>query len=299
MAKSVNELTVTIIGAGTMGHGIAQVMAMAGHEVTIHDIEEAVLENASVAIEENLQGGIDRGKVTVAEKEATLDRLSYSTDLEAATSGADLVIEAVPEAMELKQSVFEDIEGVVDSDTVIGTNTSSLSVTEIASALDRQDRAIGVHFFNPVHILPLVEVVVPAQATDNTVDFAISLVENIQKEPIVVQDSPGFASSRLGVALAVEAMRMVESGVASVADIDRAMTLGYNHPMGPLELTDVVGLDVRLDILEHLREELGERFRPPQILHRKVRAGDLGQKTGRGFYRWDDGERIGIAGEDA
>jgi 3-hydroxybutyryl-CoA dehydrogenase len=280
-----------------MGHGIAQVSAMADNNVTIRDIETELIENGIDAIEENLQGGVERDKLTTDEKKATLDRLSGTTDLAAACEGADLVIEAVPEEMDIKQSTFEDVEAEVDEECVIATNTSSLSVTEIASALDTPERAIGLHFFNPVHIMPLVEVIHGDRTDEEIREFAVDFVQDIDKTAIECADAPGFASSRLGVALGLEAMRMVEEGVASPTDIDDAMELGYNHPMGPLELTDVVGLDVRLDILAYLRAELGERFRPPQVLKRKVRAGKLGQKSGEGFYVWEDGEIVGVSGE--
>ncbi|SEL35920.1 3-hydroxyacyl-CoA dehydrogenase family protein [Haloferax larsenii] len=288
-------MKVCVLGAGTMGHGIAQVSAMAGHDVTMRDIEDEYVQNGLDAIESNLQGGVDRDKVTPEEKSATLDRLSGTTSLEDAVSGSDLVVEAVPEDMELKQETVRDVEALADADTVIASNTSSLSVTEIMSALDDPSRGIGLHFFNPVHIMALVEVVVAEQTATETLEFARDYVEGIDKTVVEVGDAPGFASSRLGVALGVEAMRMVQEGVASPRDIDTSMELGYNHPMGPIELGDVVGLDVRLGILEYLREELGERFRPPQILKRKVRAGKLGKKTGEGFYVWEDGEIVGVS----
>jgi 3-hydroxybutyryl-CoA dehydrogenase len=271
---------------------------MAGHDVTMRDIDENVLEDGVAAIEANLQGGVDRGKLSPEAKAATLDRISTTTDLEAAAADADVVVEAVPEDVDLKQSTFEDVEAVVADDAIVASNTSSLSVTEIASVLDDPTRAVGLHFFNPVHIMGLVEVVVPEQASEHTVRFATDFAEDLDKEAVVVRDSAGFATSRLGVTLGVEAMRMVEEGVASPRDIDSAMELGYNHPMGPIELGDVVGLDVRLDILEHLREELGERFKPPQSLRRKVRAGKLGRKTGEGYYVWEDDEVVGVS-EDA
>ena len=291
-------MQVTVLGAGTMGHGIAQVSAMAGNDVTIRDIEMEFVDDGLEAIEGNLQGGVDRDKLTEEEMAATIDRLVGTTDLEAACTDADLVVEAVPEDMDIKQSTFEDVEAHVDDDCVIGTNTSSLSVTEIASVLDNPERAVGLHFFNPVHIMPLVEVIHGERTSEATRQFAVDFVEDIEKTAVECKDAPGFASSRLGVALGIEAMRMVQEDVASAEDIDDAMELGYNHPMGPLELTDVVGLDVRLDILEYLREELGERFRPPQTLKRKVRAGKLGKKSGEGFYVWEDGEIVGVSGED-
>jgi 3-hydroxybutyryl-CoA dehydrogenase len=292
-----NDMQVAVLGAGTMGHGIAQVTAMAGHEVTIRDIEREIVDDGLDAIEANLQGGVERDKVTAEEKAATLDRISGTTDLADAVSDADLVVEAVPEDVDLKKGTFEKVEANAPADAVIASNTSSLPVTEIVSALDHPGRGIGLHFFNPVHIMELVEVVVGEQTDDETVAFAEEFVADVEKTAVTVQDAPGFASSRLGVALGVEAMRMVQEGVASPRDVDASMELGYNHPMGPIELGDVVGLDVRLDILEHLREELGERFRPPQILRRKVRAGKLGKKTGEGFYVWEDGEIVGTSGD--
>ncbi|AGB16314.1 3-hydroxyacyl-CoA dehydrogenase [Halovivax ruber XH-70] len=288
---------VAVLGAGTMGQGIAQVAAQAGHDVVVRDIESEYVDDGIDEIESTLAAGVEREKVTPDAKSATLDRLSGTTDLEMAVEDADIVVEAVPEDVELKQETFASVEDVAGSETLIASNTSALSLTEIASVLERPERAIGLHFFNPVHLMALVEIVVPEQATDETVGTAREFVEGIEKTPITVRDSPGFASSRLGVALGVEAIRMLETGVASPRDVDQAMTLGYNHPMGPIELTDVVGLDVRLDILEHLREELGERFKPPQLLKQKVRAGKLGRKTGEGFYVWEDGEVVGVSGD--
>ena len=280
-----------------MGHGIAQVSALAGHDVSLRDVDEDLVTDGVEAIDENLRGGVERDKVTPEEREATLDRIRGTTDLAGAVSDADLVVEAVPEDVELKQDVLGEAEAAAPADAVLASNTSSLPVTEIAAALDAPEQFVGLHFFNPVHIMALVEVVVAEQTSDETLSFATDFVEGIEKTPIEVADSPGFASSRLGVSLGVEAMRMLEEGVASPRDVDQAMELGYNHPMGPVELGDVVGLDVRLDILEHLREELGERFRPPQILRRKVRAGKLGKKTGEGFYVWEDGDIVGVSGD--
>ncbi|QHS17730.1 3-hydroxyacyl-CoA dehydrogenase family protein [Halopenitus persicus] len=291
-------MNVAVLGAGTMGHGIAQVTAMAGHDVTIRDIETEILEDGVASIERNLQGGVERDKLTQAEADATLDRIDTTTSLPDAVADAAFVIEAVPEDLDLKRDTFADVEEHVDDDAIIASNTSSLSMTAIADALDRPERAVGLHFFNPVHIMGLVEIIVAEQTSEETLAAATDLVEEIDKEPVTVTDTAGFASSRLGVALGVEAIRMLEEGVASAEDIDRAMELGYNHPMGPLELTDVVGLDVRLDILEYLREELGERFKPPQTLKRKVRAGKLGRKSGEGFYVWEDGEIVGVSGDD-
>ena len=288
---------VAVLGAGTMGHGIAQVSAMAGHQVRLRDIEAELVEEGLAAIESNLDGGIERDKLTAQQKAETLDRLQGTTTLETAVADANVVIEAVPEDIDIKHQTLTDVEAHVSQNALLASNTSSLSLTEIADVLEYPERAVGLHFFNPVHIMELVEIVVPEQASEGTVERATEFVHGIERTPVEVTDTPGFASSRLGVALGVEAMRMVETGVASPSDIDTAMELGYNHPMGPIELGDVVGLDVRLDILTYLREELGERFKPPQILKRKVRAGNLGKKTGEGFYVWENGEIVGPSGD--
>lgn len=290
-------MQVGILGAGTMGHGIAQVSAMAGHEIVMRDINEDIVERGLSSIESNLQGGVDRDKVSPETKEATLERIHGTVELSEAVSDAKLVIEAVPEDLELKQETFMEVETHAPGDAVLATNTSALSVTEIASVLEDQERAIGLHFFNPVHLMNLVEIVVAEQTSSEIVEFATDFVAGLEKEAVTVRDTAGFATTRLGASLGIEAMRMLEAGVAAPRDIDRAMELGYNHPMGPIELGDVVGLDVRLEILTHLREELGERFRPPQNLRQKVRSGKLGKKTGEGFYRWEDGEIVGVSGE--
>jgi 3-hydroxybutyryl-CoA dehydrogenase len=279
-----------------MGHGIAQVSAMAGHEVVVRDVDEALVDDGLAAIERNLEGAVERGLVDQAEVTAALDRLSGTTGLEAAVEGADLVVEAVPEAMDLKKDVFRDVDALAPEDAILATNTSSLSITEIASVLDDPARCVGIHFFNPVHIMELVEIVVAERTADATLDVARTYVEDVGKTGIVVNDFPGFSSSRLGAIQAAEAMRMVQQGVASPEDVDASMELGYNHPMGPLTLADHTGLDVNLDVMEYLREELGERFRPPQLLKKKVRAGKLGRKSGEGFYRWEDGEKVGTSG---
>lgn len=280
-----------------MGHGIAQVSAQAGHEVVLRDIEESLVEDGLDGIESNLQGAVDRDIITPEEKEATLDRITGMTDLEAAVEGADMVVEAVPEDMDLKKDVFQSVEAALTTDAILATNTSSLSVSELASAVDAAERVIGLHFFNPPHIMDLVEIILAEQTSDETETAAIEYVNDLGKEDVVVTDSAGFATSRLGVVVGLEATRMVQEGVASPADIDAGMVHGYNHPMGPLKLGDLVGLDVRLDIAEYLREELGERFRPPQLLRRKVRAGKLGKKTGEGFYVWEDGEAVAMSGD--
>lgn len=287
---------VAVLGAGTMGHAIAQVTAMAGHSVSLRDVDEDLVSDGLDRVRDNLADGIERGKVTPDQRDRTIERIEGTTDLTAAVGDVDLVIEAVPEEMAVKRSTFADVEATAPTDAIFATNTSSLSVTEIAAVLDRPGRMVGLHFFNPPYIMALVEIVLAEQTSDATASAAEDFVDGIGKTPIVVEDSPGFATSRLGVALGGEAIRMLQAGVASARDIDRAMELGYNHPMGPIELTDVVGLDVRLDVLEYLRDELGERFRPPHLLRRKVRADKLGRKTGEGFYVWADGDIVDEAG---
>jgi len=277
---------IAVIGAGTMGHGITHVAAMAGYNVKLCDVSRAAVDKGIVAIEKNLAKGVALGKIKEEDANDALNRIDPVTEFLEAVAEADLVVEAVPERMELKQSLFQDINKLASEECILATNTSSLSVTEIASATLRPDRVVGLHFFNPPHIVKLLEIVRAFQTSDEVIDTVKAVGERMGREMIVVNDSPGFASSRLGLILGLEAMRMVQDGVASPADIDRAMTLGYRHPMGPLKLTDLVGLDVRLAIAQHLHREIGEQFRPPQILLTMVRAGKLGKKTGEGFYKW-------------
>lgn len=285
-----------VLGAGTMGHGIAQVAASAGYHVIIRDIDEASVARGVESMQRNLQKGIDRGKVTEAGRDQTLARIRTTTSL-ADLREADLVIEAAPENLDLKRALLREIESIVGNDCIFATNTSSLSINEIAVASSRPTQVVGMHFFNPVHIMRLVEIVVGVQTSKPTIAAAQAVAQRMKKEPILVRDVPGFASSRLGVTLGLEAMRMVEQGVASARDIDTAMELGYNHPMGPLRLTDLVGLDVRLSIAEYLHGKLGtETFRPPDILRRMVNEGKLGKKSGEGFYKWNDGaEPLAVA----
>ncbi len=278
---------VAVLGAGTMGHGIAQVSAAAGYAVALFDRDEAQLSQAIARVGENLEKGIQRGKVTVEARDRTLANLRAAGELEAAVSNADLVIEAVPERMEIKREIFGQLDRRAPPGAILASNTSSLSVSEIAAATERPEAVLGLHFFNPVHLMRLLEVVRGDRTSDTTLDAALEYSRRIGKEPIVVTDTPGFASSRLGVVLGLEAMRMVEQGVASPQDIDRAMELGYNHPMGPLKLTDLVGLDVRLGIAEYLHRTLGgEQYRPPELLRSMVAEGKLGKKSGLGFYDW-------------
>lgn len=280
--------TIGVLGAGTMGHGIAQVAAAAGFEVVLRDMNDDLVARGRQAIERNLAKGIERGKVTEDQKQQTLSRITTTSELRE-LAGADLIIEAAPENLDLKQTLLRECEAVAPATCIWATNTSSLSISEIARGSARPHKVVGMHFFNPVHIMRLVEIVVGQQTGGDTTATVRAVAQQMKKEPIVVRDFPGFASSRLGVTLGLEAMRMVEQGVASARDIDTAMELGYNHPMGPLRLTDLVGLDVRLSIAEYLHSKLGsETFRPPEILRRLVSEGKLGKKSGEGFYRWNE-----------
>lgn len=281
--------TVTVVGAGTMGHGIAQVAAQAGYAVRLADSVPGAAARGFERIRQNLDGALERGKATAESREAALARLTASDDVETAARGADLVIEAIPEKLELKRELFSRLEKILPPPSILATNTSSLSVAAIAGAVSHPERVVGMHFFNPVHLMKLVEVVTHPGTADATRDAAVAVARRMGKEPIVVKDSPGFASSRLGVVLGLEAMRMLEEGVAGAEDIDRAMTLGYNHPMGPLRLTDLVGLDVRLSIARYLHQTLrSDHYAPPAILERLVAEGKLGKKTGQGFYPWTE-----------
>jgi len=271
-----------------MGHGIAQVAAAAGYKVLLRDLDRDSLARGIQTIERNLAKGIQLGKLTEDDRDSTLQHIRGTTHL-AEIANADLIIEAAPEQLELKQEILREVETHSNKAFIFASNTSSLSITEIAKASERPQNTVGMHFFNPVHIMRLVEIVVGKATSDDTVEIVREVSRRLRKEPIVVRDVPGFASSRLGVALGLEAMRMLEQGVASAKDIDTAMELGYNHPMGPLKLTDHVGLDIRLNIAEYLYRELGsETFRPPEVLRRLVKEGKLGKKTGEGFYNWNN-----------
>lgn len=280
-------MKVAVIGAGTMGHGIAQVSAVAGHEVTLFDISPDAVERAVRRIEENLDRTVALGKLGAADVNLALQRIRTTHDL-ASIAGSHLVIEAAPENIQMKRSIFRAAEETLTPTAILATNTSSISIETLGAGLRRPNRFIGLHFFNPPHIMELVEIVFGPETEEHTIDEAVSFVRGLGKEPVVVKDSPGFATSRLGLALGLEAMRMLEEGVADASSIDRAMELGYRHPMGPLRLTDLVGLDVRLGISEYLFETLGQpHFAPPDILRRLVAEGKLGKKTGEGFYRWE------------
>ena len=268
-----------VFGAGTMGHGIAQVLAQCGITTHLFDVSQEAAERGLAAIAANLEKGVVRGKVSAEERDQTLARLVATADQDAALECAQLAVEAVPERMELKQALFARL-GQLPADALLATNTSSLSITEIASAAAHPERVVGMHFFNPVHIMKLVEVVRGEASSEAAVQCALDLARRMGKSPIDVKDAPGFASSRLGIAIGLLPPDLADE------DIDQAMTLGYGFPMGPLKLTDLVGLDVRLAIAEYLESTLGPRFAPPQILRDKVAAGDLGKKSGRGFHDW-------------
>jgi len=277
---------VAVLGAGTMGHGIAHVAALAGSEVRLYDANPAAVERGLAAIRANLDQGVAKGKLAAEARDAALERVRGASDMVDAVGGADLVVEAVYEDLALKQSLLRQAE-VVAPGAIFGSNTSSLSIDRIASALADPSRVIGMHFFNPVHLMPLLEIVRGTATAPEVLDAVRAYGAALGKECIVVRDAPGFATSRLGVALGMEAIRMVQDGVASPEDIDKAMVLGYRHPVGPLRLTDMVGLDVRMAIGSYLAVELGNpAFEPPQLMRDMVAEGRLGKKSGRGFYDW-------------
>jgi len=270
-----------------MGHGIAQVSAMAGYETRLTDANADALSSACQRIQSNLAGAVSRGKLTQVQAEVAAATVTAVSELDVAIRGADLVIEAVVEDLAVKQALFQRVETLVAEHAILATNTSSLSITRIADSTNMPSRVVGMHFFNPVHIMKLVEIVAHDGSNAGVLAAVREAAERMGKTTILVRDVPGFASSRLGVVLGLEAMRMLEEGVASAADIDTAMELGYGHPMGPLRLTDLVGLDVRLKIAEYLHGELGDaKFAPPRILSEKVQRGELGKKSGKGFYEW-------------
>jgi 3-hydroxybutyryl-CoA dehydrogenase len=279
---------VLVVGTGTMGQGIAQVTAHAGYVTHLYDVDAARVDKAIGIIKATTDRLVQKGKMLNEARSELIGMLVATPDLGAGCAEVDLVIEATPESMDLKVEVLGKIKLFAPERAILASNTSSLSITEIGHRIGAGARTVGLHFFNPPPVMELLEVVRGLETSPAVIETCLALAKRLAKTPIVVSDTPGFATSRLGVAIGAEAMRMLESGVASAADIDRAMELGYRHPMGPLKLTDLVGLDVRLAILEHLHREVGEQFRPPSILRQMVRAGRLGKKTGEGFYRWTE-----------
>lgn len=276
-----------VVGAGTMGLGIAYVAAGAGYAVELVEVDAERGAAAVRRLGELWERGVQRGKLTAEAAAANRERVTLRAGLAEVAEGPDVIVEAVPERLDLKRAVLREAEA--RRPALLGSNTSSIPIAELADGLDRPADFVGLHFFNPVWAMALLEIVVGPASAAGTTEAAVALAGRLGKDPVVVRDMPGFATSRLGVTLGLEAIRMVADGVASPADIDKAMVLGYRHPVGPLELTDLVGLDVRLDIARTLQAAYGDRFAPPPLLVEMVAAGKLGKKSGQGFYTWTGG----------
>ncbi len=276
--------TIAVLGAGTMGHGIAHAAMAAGYETRLYDVSDAQLKKASSAIDGIVRKGVELGKVTAADADATLVRLTTTTAVKAAVESVGLVVEAAPEKMDLKLELLADVERHAPADAVIASNTSALSVTEMAAALQSPGRLAGMHFFNPVHKMKLVEIVRALESTPETIAVLEDVSRQMGKETVLIRESPGFITSRINAMIGNEAFYMLQEGVASARDIDKALRLGLNHPMGPFELVDLVGLDTRLSILQYLHRTLGEKFRPCPLIEQHVKAGRLGRKVGKGVY---------------
>lgn len=277
-----------VIGAGTMGRGIAYTGVINGFEVALYDISESALQRAKTEFDKTLRTSADKGFITQEQLDAANRNLTFETDMVQAARNADIVIEAVLEKMDLKIEVFRQLDGICPPRTILATNTSTLSPTEIGAATSRADRCIAMHFFNPVHKMKLVEIIRGLDTSDDTYEKAKAVAARMKKETVEVNEFPGFVTSRMNCLIGNEAMNMLMEGVASAADIDKAIKLGLNHPMGPLELADLVGLDTRLRNMEYLHQTLGEKYRPSPILLKYVKAGRLGRKSGRGFYQYSD-----------
>lgn len=278
---------VAVIGAGTMGRGIAHVVALGGMDVSLYDVDPAALKRALETISRNLEKGEQLGKVEAGGAKKAAARIRLTDDLADAASAADVVIESAPEDLELKMKLFRDLDQICKADAILASNTSAKSITEIASATTRPHKVIGLHFFNPVHLMRLVEIVVGLETDKETIDASIELCGQMSKDHVVINEYPGFITSRINALIGNEAFHMLEAGVASAQDIDKACRLGLNHPMGPFEMIDIVGLDTRLKILEYLNASLGEKFRPAPLLVKLVKAGRLGKKVGRGVYEYN------------
>ncbi|MBS3816064.1 MAG: 3-hydroxybutyryl-CoA dehydrogenase [Candidatus Thermoplasmatota archaeon] len=273
-----------VVGAGTMGHGIAQVSATASHEVVMRDIKQEFLDNGMKGIKRSLSKGVEKDRISEEEKEEILGRIETTLELED-LSDCDLIIEAVVEDFEIKKEVFQELDELCGPDTILASNTSTIPITKMAGITERPEKFIGMHFMNPVPKMDLVEVIRALTTSDETTDTIVSLAEEMGKEPVEVNDSPGFVSNRVLIPMINEAIYCVETGVAEVEDVDQVMKLGMNHPMGPLELGDLIGLDTVLHIMEVLYEEFNDsKYRPCPLLKKKVRAGELGRKSGKGFY---------------
>jgi 3-hydroxybutyryl-CoA dehydrogenase len=279
------EITkVTVLGAGTMGHGIAHAAIAGGYATRMFDVSQAAVDKGRGAIEQVVRKGVELGKLSAADADAMLGRLSATASLADALQDADLVIEAAPEKIDLKLALFAQIEALAPPAAIIGSNTSALSVTELAGSLKNPGRVAGMHFFNPVHKMKLVEIVQALESTPATLEAVEQVSRRMGKETVLVRESPGFITTRVNASIGNEAFYMLMEGVASARDIDKALKLGLNHPMGPFELGDLVGLDTRLSILEYLHRSMGEKYRPCPLLAQYVKAGRLGRKVGRGVY---------------
>jgi 3-hydroxybutyryl-CoA dehydrogenase len=278
--------TIAVIGAGIMGRGIAHAAALGGYRTILEDLLPNALRKAETEIRSNLGKAVELGKVTQADADQAFERLEYASSVEQAAREADLVIEAVPEEMESKIEIFTLLDKVCRPSTILASNTSSLSVTEIASVTYRPAKCVGMHFFNPVHKMKLLEIVRALETDDETLAAAVDAGRRMGKEVVVIKESPGFITSRINAMIGNEAFYMLQEGIASPQDIDKALKLGLNHPMGPFEMIDLVGLDTRLHILEYLHKTLGEKFRPAPLLVQYVKAGRLGRKSGRGVYEY-------------
>jgi 3-hydroxybutyryl-CoA dehydrogenase len=282
--------TVAVIGAGIMGRGIAHAAALGGYRTILEDLLPNALRKAETEIRANLDKAVELGKVDASEADAAFSRLEYADSVDQAARDADLVIEAVPEEMESKIEIFTMLDKICRPTTILASNTSSLSVTEIASVTYRARKCVGMHFFNPVHKMKLLEIVRALETDDDTLAAVVEVGKRMRKEVVVIKESPGFITSRINAMIGNEAFYMLQEGIASAEDIDKALKLGLNHPMGPFELVDLVGLDTRLHILEYLHKSLGEKFRPSPLLVQYVKAGRLGRKSGRGVFEYPESQ---------